>query len=295
MDAEQAFMTKLANMSLPAPAEDVPVQLLGRQAARRFLDGEEPTMTAAVTGIAKEARLGTEHARRVAESANQSVWASEFRGNGNRHVQFAPANPEEVLGALTEAPEDLGMPVYDYAFDPPGSTLQPEGDLWAAFGMTEPQQEKVASTKKVGWRDVERVEGTLERARSDVDRLTLAMAQTGEELYALVKTAYVHEGRGILQIGAAIAQACESEKFAHLLTRQLGARLEQEGRVRYSADQEKEKLAQVLVVDHEHPILAAARSLEAMSTLHYTRNQDLDSARAAHAEALRLYRQTGRP
>jgi hypothetical protein len=295
LSAETEFMEKLANLQLPSRgAQEVPVALLGRQAARRFLAGEEPNLTNAVAGIATEARLGPNHIRRVAESANQAAWSETFRGGDQRHVQFAPADPEVVLGALDTAPEDMGMPVFDYAFEPAGSVLSPPDDPYAVFGMEAPPEPEKVASGKVTWRDLAKIEGTADRARTDADRLAMAMVQTGEELYGMVKQAYRQEGRGLLQIGAAITGACESEDFGKMLTRQLAQRLERDGLVVYSHTTEVEKLAEVLVVDPSHPLLAAARSLEAMSTLHYSRTAVMDEARTAHREALRTYVQSAR-
>jgi hypothetical protein len=289
MSAERTFMMKLAHIRTDRPAPDVPVQLLGKQAARRFLDGEARSMTEAVTEIVKEANLGPEHARRVAETSNQAVWAhTKQNGQG---AQFEPANPDEVIGSLDRAPEEMGMPVLDYAQDPPGRIDAPEGDLYAMFGLSQPEAEKVANARTT-WRDVARVEGRLDRARSDVDQLTLAMASTSEDLYGMVKQAHLQHGHGVLQMGNAIIEACESPEYGKRIVSQIASRMGREGCHRFTEAEEMAKVAQVMVVDREHPILAAARSLEAMTTLHYSRQSDLETARSEHLEALRRYRQT---
>jgi len=287
MSAEETFMEKLAHIKVAERRETVPVQLLGKQAARRFLDGESGTMTEAVTEIVKEADLNPEHARRVAESGNQAVWA-HTKSSGERS-QFEPANPDEVIGSLDRTPEDMGMPVLDYAQEPPGRVDAPEGDLYSMFGLSEPEQEKVASAK-VGWRDVARIEGRMERARHDVDRLTLAMSSTGEELYQMVKQAHLEHGHSLGQMGRAVMDTCESSQFGARLVQQIATRADREGWYRLTDEQEKVASAEVLVIDHEHPILAAALSLETMATTHYSRQQNMEQARQEHLEASRTYR-----
>jgi hypothetical protein len=289
MSAEDDFMTKLAHVKLAHVERDVPVQLYGKQAARRYLDGEVGTMTDAVREIAKEAGLGPEHARRVAEASNQAAWAHTKDKGALAH--FQPANPDEVIGALNRAPETMGMPVLDYAQEPAGRVDAPAGDLYAMFGLDAPEVEKVASVQqRVHWRDVARLEGSESRARHDVDRLTLVMASTGDDLYGMVKQAHLEHGHGVLQMGRAIIDACESEEFGQHIVKQIGARMESEGCHRLTPAQEMQKVAEVMVVDHGHPILAAARALEAMSTLHYTRQDDMEMARQQHLEAARVYR-----
>lgn len=287
---EEEFMIKLAE-DLPRSAASrsgpPPVALLGRQAARRFAEGEAPSLDQAVAEVAKESGLDQNHTRRVVESANQATWASEFHAHGNRHAAFKPADPQVVLGLLGQE-EIVPAAVDDYFSDPPGSVTSPAVSLADLFGIAEPaEQEKVAHAKgaKVGWRDVAAADGVVSRHQENLDRLTFALVSTGEDLYGLVKQAHIGEGRGVLQIGSAIVEACESEAFGIGLVKQLAARLEGDGLLKFSDTQEKEKLAEVLVVDPEHPLLVAAVALEKFAATYDRLVGDHDAAKQ-HARAL---------
>lgn len=82
------------------------LEVLGKTAASKYLDGECKTLTEAVTHIVKKASLSPEQVRRVVEFANTDAFLREFKkeGSGHKVVDFqgGPADPAEILKDLND-------------------------------------------------------------------------------------------------------------------------------------------------------------------------------------------------
>lgn len=100
------------------------LEVLGKQAAAKWLAGSTSSLTEAVIGQVKEAGLSPEQVKRVVEFANTDAYLSEFKKEGSVHkfIDFGrpgPADPSEVLKSLNTTPTpaaDRGS--YDYENPP---------------------------------------------------------------------------------------------------------------------------------------------------------------------------------
>jgi hypothetical protein len=100
------------------------LEVLGKCAAKRYVNGECETLNAAVVETVKQAGLSPEQVRRVIEFANTDAYLVEFNKEGSHHkyVEFhgGPADPAEVLRDLNDGGGgtvfDRGLS--DYSLEP---------------------------------------------------------------------------------------------------------------------------------------------------------------------------------
>lgn len=90
--------------SRPISGEEL--EVLGKQAACKYVEGCAPTLSAAVVETVKSAGLSPEQVRRVVEFANTDAYLQDFKKEGAQHrfISFdgGPADPSEVLKDLND-------------------------------------------------------------------------------------------------------------------------------------------------------------------------------------------------
>ena len=101
------------------------LEVLGKQAARKYSSGDSANLNDAVIETVKHAGLSPEQVKRVIEFANVGAYLSEFNKEGSTHkyIEFngGPASPVEILKELNAGGGgtvfDRGLS--DYALEPP--------------------------------------------------------------------------------------------------------------------------------------------------------------------------------
>lgn len=255
------FLEKLASYTPTHANASDRLGMLGKRAAGMYIGKEAGSLTEAVSStVSLENDLSDEQVRRVTEIANQATWKEMYSVQGNRDVQFSPADSAVVIDQVSTRPEVvIRNPVMDYMQDPPGEQLADDVDLQKLFGGKEDALPAFNTSREV----VDQHEKTAAAAdvmRHGVDLLSPELSRSAERLYDLVKQAHLVEGAGFLQIARAVGQVTEDD-FAQRTMEVIGRQLVSEGVV---IDERKElsKLAQAVVIDYEHPVLVEAVRLE---------------------------------
>lgn len=285
------FFEKLAHGTTLQPSSEH-LKVLGKRAAGLYISKEAGTLTDAVHEvIAEEGDLNQDQVQRVAQMANQETWKSLFVENGDRQVQFEPADADSVLGLMATKPEqnDLsGLGYLEFLQDPVGET--PEGDLADAFGIKAEEAEYKALNPVHGEQvEVEKTASARDTARYSVDNVAALLADAGEKLYGLVKRAHLDENCGILQISKAVASAMQDPAFARDTMQTLASRLEHEG-VRFNHKEELSKIAHPLVVNGDHPLVKTAAEFERAAFAYYSSEEAHEKLSAAHTKAVKCLR-----
>jgi len=280
------FLMKLANSSAPARSSEH-LQLLGRRAAKLYAGGEAPNLTDAVRDVvSKEEELTREQVSRISELANQEAWKVLFAENGERQVQFEPADAASVIGELAERPKEVdvrNLEHLDFLADVPNQEIPADLDLAEMFGLKKDSPEYEALNPTVEEQAVvEKTASMKDFARYGIDNAASLLADAGEEFYQLVKKAHLDEGAGILQISKAVGVAINDPEFARDCMQKAAERLSREG-VAFNRRDELEKVAHALVVNSEHPLIQAAANLETVAFSYY-------SAEAAHTKLASAHR-----
>ncbi len=268
MDAEQVFFEKLASSSLGGDNSER-LKLLGKQAVRRWADEDASTLTDAVRSVVSDEDLSREQVQRVAEAANQAAWAANFHDGGDSDTHFAPADADQVLEGLAPQAERSATPLRtDYLDDPIGEQLPPDTLLDDAFRV-----EKAASVRDEypalnpnldASQQLIALDAAVDFSGYTAERLQSELPQLGESVYQHIKQAHLRDGLGILQIGNAIASVTEDPAFAHEVIKAAAARLEASG-VPIDERTEQTKLAQAVVINTEHPLLAEVVRFEQLA------------------------------
>jgi hypothetical protein len=279
-----SFFQKLAS-GVPVDAGgSEQVKLLGKRAARSFIEKEADSLTRAVHSVVEEAGLSREQVRRVAEAANQETWNELFHRGGDGSTSFDPADAEAVVGELTRVPEAIGGgSQFDYLSDVRNQV--DEVDWSDVFRTTsdDSDYENLNSSRGLEMAS-EKVASALETTRHGVDVVLSMLAEEGEVFYNLVKQAHLSDDLGILQISKAVGEAVQDPSFAVDVMEQVSARLKGEG-IRFNKTAELQKIAGVLVVDLEHPLCKSAAVLEQLSYRYYTSCEELSELRDGHKKA----------
>jgi hypothetical protein len=109
--------------AVPKTGEEL--EVLGKCASKRYVDGQSETLSDAVVETVKHAGLSPEQVRRVIEFANTNAYLTEFNKEGSSHkyIEFhgGPADPADVLRDLNDGGGgtvfDRGLA--DYSLPPP--------------------------------------------------------------------------------------------------------------------------------------------------------------------------------
>ena len=258
---DATFLEKLASYAPTQAGAADRLGLLGKRAAGLYLNKEAGSLTEAVrSAVSAEGDLSDEQVRRVSEIANQATWKEMYSVQGNRDVQFDPADSAAVIEAVSTRPDVVVRnPVMDYMQDPPGEQIADDVDLQKLFGGKENMLPSLNPSRDV----VDQHEKTAAAAdvmRYGVDLLSPELSRSAAKLYDLVKQAHLVEGAGFLQIARAVGQVTE-EDFAQRTMTTIAQQLVAEGVV---IDERKElsKLAHAVVIDYEHPVMVEAVRLE---------------------------------
>ena len=282
------FFEKLAN-STNHQSSSEHLKLLGKRAAGMYASKEVSNLNDAVSSVVDGEPLNRDQIARVVETANQETWKALFVEGGDRQVHFDPADSTAVLAELSAKPDVIDasrLDDLDFSADVPNQRPD-DVDLAAAFGIAKDSPEYEALTSAGDERVVaEKTASVADVARYGVDNAASLLADAGETFYQLVKQAHLHDDHGILQISKAVSVAVDDPSFAKDIMQKVAERLAAEG-VRFNPTRETQKVAQVLVVNHEHPLLQAASNLEKSAYAYYTASETHEKLAAAHRAATR--------
>jgi len=254
------FLEKLASHSPGTVDTSERLGMLGKRAAGMYIAKEANSLTDAVQTAIQDEGLSADQVRRVSETANQATWKELFGNQGNRDVQFDPADSSEVLDRLSTKPEVVQKnPVLDYMEDPPGEAA-PDVDMKALFGVKDEPGLPAFDSLRESQVDHEKTAAAADVMRHGLDLLQPELETASARFYSLVKQAHLTEGAGFLQIARAVGMVTEDD-FAQRTMEVVGKRLQEEG-VEFNHTGELSKLAEAVVVDAEHPVLVAAVHLE---------------------------------
>lgn len=281
-----SFFEKLANSSSHGQSSDH-LKLLGKRAAGMFSSGEVGSLNDAVYDVVSGENLNRDQVARITEMANQETWKALFVENGDRQVNFDPADPSVIIGQMSVKPQVLDddrLTDLDFSADVPNQR-PPMEDIAEAFRVSKdsPQYEALNSTTNE-LQAVEKTASAVDLSRYATDNAAALLADAGETFYNLVKQAHLNDGHGILQISKAVSSAIDDTTFARDLMQQVSSRLVGEG-VRFNERVELEKISHALVVNHEHPLLQAAANLERAAYSFYSANEAFEKLSAAHKKA----------
>lgn len=282
------FFEKLAN-STNHQSSSEHLKLLGKRAAGMYASKEVSNLNDAVSSVVDGEPLNRDQIARVVETANQETWKALFVEGGDRQVHFDPADSAAVLGELSAKPDVIDasrLDDLDFSADVPNQ--RPDNiDLAAAFGIAKDSPEYEALSSAYDERVVaEKTAAVADVARYGVDNAASLLADAGETFYRLVKQAHLNDGHGFLQISKAVSTAISDQTFARDAMQKIATRLQAEG-VRFNQREELRKVAQTLVVNHEHPILQAAANLERSAYTYYTASESYEKLASAHRAATR--------
>ncbi len=124
----------LLQQSHATPRSGEDLEVFGKYAAQKYINGDSGTLSDAVVETVKQAGLSPEQVRRVIEFANTDAYLTEHRkeGSDSKYVEFTggPADPGEVLRDLNDGGGgtvfDRGLA--DYSL-PPIQKTSSVGDL----------------------------------------------------------------------------------------------------------------------------------------------------------------------
>lgn len=281
-----SFFEKLANSNLGGQSSEH-LKLLGKRAARMYLEDGADSPTEAVRSAIEGEDLSRDQVHRVTEMANQSLWRTEFHDGGKSDTQFEPANADDVLGSMSAKPDEVSNDFgsMDYYSDVPNQGLPEDVDLADAFGLKvdSPEYESLNPAGEES-REVQKTASAVDLARHGVDVILGELAEAGDKFYSMIKSAHVTDGLGILQLSQAVGQAMQDPSFASVVMKQASVRLEAEG-VKFNEKQELQKLAHPMVVNTDHPLMHQAAILEKLAFSYYSADAKLEDLRAAHKAA----------
>jgi hypothetical protein len=116
----------LVQQSNAKPHTGEELEVLGKQAAQRYLTGDS-NLTSAVVETVKKAGLSPEQVKRVVEFANTHAYLTEFRKEGAHHVVEFDGGPADASVILKDLNDGGGGTVFDrgdgdYNMPPPGTS-----------------------------------------------------------------------------------------------------------------------------------------------------------------------------
>jgi len=254
----------------PKGGEDL--EVFGKEAASRYLDGRCRTLTEAVVETVKTAGLSPEQVKRVVEFANTDAFLQEFKKEGEHKViEFTggPANYSDVLKDLNDGGGgtvmDTGSPS-DYETPPPdvaktaarnADRLQLENvKLAQAFQVDEqpipyadPMQESITLREKLA--------AAYDGISSTLSSLEVHYTDVFDHLHDRVKQA-VLGGTTLGEIVAAWSAVNDDPVFVKAAFAQLTPRLLDGGVFpsRGAIGESLTKTAAVGLVNTEHPLVS---------------------------------------
>ena len=262
------FFEKLASTPTMAKGASEAVKLLAKRAAGLYINKEAETLNAAVRSlVAEHPELNREQIAHVAQQANQAAWDVLFH-QGGQNAEFEPASGDEVLAGLAERAQTVVAPNFDYLMDPPPQPMAEASleELASAFGVKLEDSAPIPQMSS-GWEEKaegEKVASAEDFLRHSLDRIEPLLREEEDRLYQHVKQAHLQHDHGILQISRAVAAVLDSPTFAVDLMQKMANRLLADG-IQVDRQLELKKMAQVVVVDDDHPLLVSAVAVEKLA------------------------------
>lgn len=275
---------KLAYLRTASPSVDS-LQVLGKSAAGKFVNKDCDSLTSAVSEVILNKDLNRDQIERVAQFANQATWKSLFVEGGDVATTFEPADFNQVIQSSSEEPEVVfASRSGDYLNDVDES-WRDSGDLEELFKV-----EKTASYKSINpAREAEilfeKSAQALEVTEYALNNLQSSLEEVGNNFYHLVKQAHLSEGAGILQMANALTQLTDSEKFASATLNSCASKLMLEG-VRIKKEDELTKVAQLVEINTEHPVLIEGVKLYKLASAYRKAKEQNYNAKIKKEKAL---------
>jgi hypothetical protein len=288
------FLEKLANAPTERQSSEH-LKLLGKRAASLYGGNEVDSLSEAVLRVAgEEGNLNNDQVARISEMANQETWRTVFVEGGNRGASFEPANADNIIGELSHRPEvedAEALNMLDYSSDVPGEQIPDDISLADAFGVeSDSEAYEALNPAQAEAEFSEKTASAAGVARYGVDQAATALASAGETFYAMVKSAHLDDGHGLLQLSKAAAAGMQDPLFAADMMSAILSRLEVDG-VKFDRASELRKVAHPLVVNPDHPFIAAAATLERAAFEHYTAGDAHEKLAASHRHAVKALRE----
>ena len=264
------------------------LEVLGKQAASLFMDGQCKTLTEAVVETVKHAGLSPEQVKRVVEFTNTSAYLRDFekKASGHKYVDFhgGPANPAEILKDLNDGG---GGTVFDRGdgdyHSPPPHTKTAElvernrqrlgvldGVKTASAADFDPAETAFRQMFHVEekpypyanpWEDIEvmreKLASTREHLTSELTRLEIDYMTTSEELYGHVKQA-AFEGTPLGHVVQAWGEVTPGPGFVKIAFKTIAPRLAKEGvfaNLGDIGDSLVKTAGEGVLVDTTHPLI----------------------------------------
>jgi len=296
----------LFQQSHARPKTGEELEVLGKTAAAKWLEGREKTLNDAVVETVKQAGLSPEQVKRVCEFANTDAFLKEFKkesGVDHKVIDFqgGPADPSEVLKDLNDGG---GGSVYDpgtsdYHMPPSekraSASLKEEAVLAQTFGFNAGLPHADPFSDVVDLRD--KLAGAYEHASSQLSGLEVMYEDTAEVLYQTVKQAALN-GASLGEVAQVLEVGAPDAKFLKIAFEQMTPRLLKEGVYLNieAAISSMDKTASRVVVNRQHPLVVAISEFSAcLNKLAHTRAacRELNEAQAQATAFLKSADATG--
>jgi len=293
----------LFQQSHARPKTGEELEVLGKTAASKWLEGRVDSLNDAVIETVKSAGLSPEQVKRVCEFANTDAFLKEFKkesGVGHKVVDFecGPADHGEVLKSLNGGGQgSVSDPSHgDYDLPPTkhaSATLRENGVLRQAFGFDPGIPFENPLVDVMDMRD--KIAGAYEAMSSQLSGLEVMCEDTQEILYQQVKQAALH-GNSLGDITQVLAVGAPDERFLKIAFEHMTPRLLVEG-VYGSIDEaltSMDKTASRVVVDRTHPLVSAISEFaDCLQKLAHTRAA-CGELNTAQAEATAFLKSAGK-
>jgi hypothetical protein len=234
-DLPSAVLLQQSN-ARPIGGEDL--EVMGKEAAARFVDGRCDSLNTAVVETIKHAGLSPEQVKRVVEFANTDAYLQEFRKEGqHKVVEFdgGPANYADILKDLNDGGGgtvfDTGSSDYDL---PPPSSEKTASAVRDRMGFEDPKLAAAFSVQETPIPYAEPLQDSLllqEKLAKVYDNVSerLSMLETHyldvtDRLYEQVKQASL-DGATLGQIVAAWSTITDEPTFMKIAFEKMTPRL----------------------------------------------------------------------
>lgn len=290
------------------PKSGEELEVLGKQAASLYLNGECANLTEAVVETVKHAGLSPEQVKRVVEFTNTSAYLKEFekKGSSHKYIDFhgGPANPAEILKDLNDGGGGTVFDRGDGDYKSPPSHISKTASLaqrnmqrltgglektaGVDFDPAEAAFERMLTVEEKPipyanpWAEIEdmreKLAGAREHLTSDLSLLETDLLALHEELYGHVKQAAM-EGTPLGYIVQAWSEVTPGPGFVKAAFISIGPRLAEEGVFPGLGDigDSLVKTAEGVMADHRHPLIqcfaAFCTTLEKVAELRAARDE----------------------
>ena len=277
-------LTKLADSSKKRESSEH-LRLLAKRAAGMYISKQSDNLTAAVSESFKGENLNKHQMRRVSEMANQAAWKEMF--DGDRQVNFEPANYSDVVESFAEKVEETPSPSLDYKLDPP-SPQTPDIDLEKEFGLKATEEYPSINPDSDKQEEVSKAAAAVDATRHAVNLMKSTIPELAANFFREVKHAHIFEGHSLSKIAKAVSSVTDVN-FASSIMKTAAEHLVSEG-VRVNLNVERESLNQDLVVNTDHGLMKTAAKLEKIAKSLAHANNAHTKTKERHRKALETLR-----